>query len=99
MKSEETLRIHFRWNGPGIIRLHAHDNRNSLPFGNLRVETKAAWDQGGGRSLAMTPFVAGPHLRAALFSLGAAALLLLFVGIHNAWDAVTYHVFENKPTS
>jgi hypothetical protein len=24
---------------------------------------------------------------------GAAALLLLFSGIHNAWDAVTYHVF------
>ena len=27
------------------------------------------------------------------------AVLLLFVGIHNAWDAVTYHVFEKKPTS
>jgi hypothetical protein len=25
-----------------------------------------------------------------LFGVGAAALLLLFVGIHNAWDAVTY---------
>jgi hypothetical protein len=25
-----------------------------------------------------------------LFVIGAAALLLLFVGIHNAWDAVTY---------
>jgi hypothetical protein len=24
---------------------------------------------------------------------GAAALLLLFIGIRNAWDAVTYHVF------
>jgi hypothetical protein len=29
----------------------------------------------------------------ALFGAGAAALLLLFTGIHNAWDAVTYHVF------
>ena len=28
----------------------------------------------------------------ALFLVGAAALLLLFIGIHNAWDAVTYHV-------
>jgi uncharacterized membrane protein HdeD (DUF308 family) len=27
------------------------------------------------------------------FVVGAATLLLLFVGIHNAWDAVTYHVF------
>ena len=25
-----------------------------------------------------------------LFTIGAAALLLLFIGIHNAWDAVTY---------
>ena len=25
-----------------------------------------------------------------LFVIGAAALLLLFVGIHNAWDSVTY---------
>jgi len=27
---------------------------------------------------------------AALFAIGAAALLLLFIGIHNAWDTVTY---------
>jgi len=26
----------------------------------------------------------------ALFTVGAAALLLLFIGIHNAWDTVTY---------
>jgi hypothetical protein len=32
----------------------------------------------------------------ALFGMGTAALLLLFVGIHNAWDAVTYHVFQRK---
>ena len=32
----------------------------------------------------------------ALFGVGAAALLLLFCGIHNAWDAVTYHVFNRK---
>jgi len=32
----------------------------------------------------------------ALFGIGAAALLLLFIGIHNAWDAVTYHVFVKK---
>jgi len=28
-----------------------------------------------------------------LFFVAAAALLLLFAGIHNAWDAVTYHIF------
>jgi hypothetical protein len=32
----------------------------------------------------------------ALFGDGAAALLLLFVGIHNAWDAVTYHIFVKR---
>ena len=46
--------------------------------------------------LAAAAFGARSHLREALFAIGAAALLLLFVGIHNAWDAVTYHVFESK---
>ena len=31
-----------------------------------------------------------------MFGVAAAALLLLFVGIHNAWDAITYHVFVNR---
>ena len=43
-----------------------------------------------------TAFEAGSHLSAALFAIGAAALLLLFIGIHNAWDGVTYHVFVKK---
>jgi hypothetical protein len=37
------------------------------------------------------------HERGALFTVAAAALLLLFIGIHNAWDAVTYHVFVLRP--
>jgi len=36
------------------------------------------------------------HLGMALFGVGAAGLLLLFIGIHNAWDIVTYHVFVEK---
>jgi hypothetical protein len=32
----------------------------------------------------------------AMFVLGAAVLLLLFIGIHNAWDTVTYHIFVGK---
>jgi len=32
-----------------------------------------------------------------LFVVGAAVLLLLLVGIHNAWDNVAYHVFVNLP--
>jgi len=35
--------------------------------------------------------------RPALFGVAAATALLLFVGIHNAWDNVTYHVFIKKP--
>ncbi|HEV7675439.1 MAG TPA: hypothetical protein VGQ12_12985 [Candidatus Angelobacter sp.] len=49
-------------------------------------------------TLAAAAFAAGSHLRAALFGIGAAALLLLFIGIHNAWDAVTYHVFDKPKT-
>jgi hypothetical protein len=48
-------------------------------------------------TLAVTVFAVRSHLHEALFGIGASALLLLFVGIHNAWDAVTYHVFVNKP--
>ena len=33
------------------------------------------------------------RVRTALFAVACAALLLLFIGIHNAWDAVTYHIF------
>ncbi len=32
----------------------------------------------------------------ALFVTGAATVLLLFIGIHNAWDTVTYVVFEQS---
>jgi len=40
-------------------------------------------------TLAVTAFAAHWYLREALFGIGAVALLLLFVGIHNAWDGVT----------
>jgi hypothetical protein len=32
----------------------------------------------------------------AFFCVAAAALLLLLIGIHNAWDTVTYHVFSKR---
>ena len=47
-------------------------------------------------TLAVSAYAARSHLREALFGVGAAVLLLLFIGIHNAWDAVTYHVFVKK---
>jgi hypothetical protein len=43
--------------------------------------------------LAISAYAAHSYARPALFLVGAAALLLLFIGIHNAWDAVMYHVF------
>ena len=46
--------------------------------------------------LAGSAFAAHSYARPAQFIVGAAALLLLFVGIHNAWDAVTYHVFVRR---
>jgi hypothetical protein len=46
--------------------------------------------------LALSAFAALSYTRESLFGVGAAALLLLFTGIHNAWDAVFYHVFFGK---
>ncbi len=48
-------------------------------------------------TLAASACAAYSHLRGALFGIGASALLLLCIGIHNAWDAATYHVFVVKP--
>jgi len=47
-------------------------------------------------TLAVSAYVTLSDAREALFAVGAAALLLLFIGIHNAWDGVTYHVFHRK---
>ncbi|MFL5246089.1 MAG: hypothetical protein ACJ8FY_28800 [Gemmataceae bacterium] len=48
-------------------------------------------------TLALSAIAASPYTREALFGVGAATLVLLFLGIHNTWDSVTYHVFVNKP--
>lgn len=48
-------------------------------------------------TLATSACVAHTHAHQALFGVAAAALLLLFIGIHNAWDAVTYHIFVMNP--
>lgn len=36
------------------------------------------------------------HATTSLFVVGASAVLLLFVGIHNAWDAVTYLALKGE---
>jgi hypothetical protein len=46
----------------------------------------------GGISLTRRP-------EALLFVIGATALLLLFIGIHNAWDSVTHLAFQRKSQS
>jgi hypothetical protein len=44
-------------------------------------------------TLLLSAFGAPSVTRVALFGVGCAALLLLFIGVHNAWDSVVYHVF------
>ena len=43
--------------------------------------------------LAASAYEARAHVYGPTFGIAAAVMLLLFIGIHNAWDAVTYHVF------
>ena len=43
--------------------------------------------------LIVSAFEVASHTRDALFGVGATTLMLLFIGIHNAWDAIAYHVF------
>ena len=44
----------------------------------------------------LSAYVVTQNTRRALFLLGGATLLFLFVGIHNAWDSVTYAVFVHR---
>lgn len=51
--------------------------------------------------LALSACAVPSHMTESLFGVGAAALLLLFTGIHNAWDTVIYLVLystENTDT-
>lgn len=46
--------------------------------------------------LAVSAILSQTNLHRALYFVAAAALILLFTGIHNAWDAVTYHIYVVK---
>ena len=46
--------------------------------------------------LAISALIARSNEREALFGVGAAALLLVFIGIHNAWDSVAYLVRKRE---
>ena len=50
-------------------------------------------------ALAVGGIVLGWKSTGALFVIGGAALLLMFVGIHNAWDTVTYITFDSGAPS
>jgi di/tricarboxylate transporter len=50
----------------------------------------------GYSALAAAFFVARNHPRAALFQVAGVVLLLLFVGIHDAWDNATYLVMFKR---
>lgn len=47
-------------------------------------------------SLVAPAFAARSHTGAALFGVAAGTLLLLFAGIHNAWDSIAYLAFGSK---
>ncbi len=44
-------------------------------------------------TLAIAGFAAHSHLEPSLYAVAVASMMLLFIGIHNAWDTVTYLVF------
>jgi hypothetical protein len=48
-------------------------------------------------TLAVSAPFASAHARGALFAVAGSVLALLFTGIHNAWDAVTYYIFTVRP--
>jgi hypothetical protein len=47
-------------------------------------------------ALIVSAAAARSHAREALFGVGAGALLWPFVGIHNGWDAIAYHVMVRR---
>jgi hypothetical protein len=50
-------------------------------------------------SLVVSAVLLPSHAEQVLFVIGATAILLLFIGIHNAWDAVTYITVEHPERS
>ena len=46
--------------------------------------------------LAVAALLLRRHAQTALFWIAATTVLLLFIGIHNAWDTVVWHVFTRK---
>ena len=51
----------------------------------------------GYAGLLVAAFTRASYIRNSLFGVGASILLLLFVGIYNAWDTVTFNIFKSAP--
>jgi hypothetical protein len=47
-------------------------------------------------TLLLAAFLLGPYPTLSLFMVAGVALLLLFVGIHNAWDAAVFVAFRRQ---
>jgi hypothetical protein len=47
-------------------------------------------------SVALISFIIYSCTNISLLIIGMSVMTLLFIGIHNAWDAVTYHVFNKN---
>jgi hypothetical protein len=47
-------------------------------------------------ALAVAAVLFASHPTPAMFIIGGAMLLLILIGIHNAWDTVTWHVFVRR---
>jgi len=47
-------------------------------------------------ALVVAAIVLARHVSSSLFTVAAAVILLLFIGIHNAWDTVTYILVERS---
>jgi hypothetical protein len=47
-------------------------------------------------ALAASALFAGAHEEEAMFAVAAVTLALVFIGIHNSWDAIAFNVFVRK---
>jgi hypothetical protein len=70
---------------------YAPDAEDWLWFAGLPLAAYAA--------LLVSALLLTSHSTRSLFAIAATTLLLLFIGIHNAWDTVTYIAVERYPTS
>ena len=83
-------------------RWHVHQRRKGAaqePYINHLLEVAmlvAEATEGKDPSLVVAALLLPGNPVPALFGIGAVTVLLLFIGIHNAWDTVTYVVLQQS---